>query len=66
LPDKREKMKMRARLTAFVWMVLALPGLAMAGALPPHAIPTLGEYGVVVVAVGLVATGIAVLRDRKR
>ncbi len=57
---------MRARLTAFIWMVLAVPGLAMAGALPPRAIPTLGQYGIVAVAVGLVATGIAVLRDRKR
>lgn len=57
---------MRARLTTFVWMVLALPGIAMAGHVSSRAIPTLGEYGVVVVAVGLVATGIAVLRDRKR
>lgn len=57
---------MRARLVSFAWMIFALPTLASAGVPRPTAIPTLGEYGVVVVAVGLVATGIAVLRDRKR
>ncbi len=57
---------MRARLVSFMWMIFALPALASAGAPRPTAVPTLGQYGVIVVAVGLVATGIAVLRDRKR
>ncbi|HKI86049.1 MAG TPA: hypothetical protein VKA53_04815 [Thermoanaerobaculia bacterium] len=56
---------MRARLVSLLWMSLALPSLAGAGTPRVNAIPTLGEYGIVVVAVGLVATGIAVLRDRK-
>lgn len=56
---------MRARWVTFAWMVVCLPTLALAGRINPRVIPTLGESGIVVVAVGLVATGIAVLRDRK-
>lgn len=57
---------MRARFVSLVWMILALPTVASAGGSAPRAIPTLGEFGLVAAAVGLVATGIAVLRDRKR
>lgn len=56
---------MRGRLVSLVWMILVLPTIASAGRASPTAIPTLGEFGLVAAGVGLVATGIAVLRDRK-
>jgi len=57
-------MKQRLWLASALALFLA-PRLAFAGGSQVTQIPTLGELGLVVVAVGLVGSGIALLRRRR-